>query len=153
MNTSMNITRFIALSAIFAVMGLASSGAVAAGKSALPMSSGSIGKSALPASDWYSKESQLARRAPVEFKPVATKEGETMDFPLSGRSTIYTNGQWVSYNSKEHREAVKARSAPSAQAPASASFKSIPPREGEIMNFPLSGRSAIYKNGQWVNLP
>ena len=95
MNTYMNMTRFIALSAVLAVMGLASSGAVAAGKSAVPMSSGSTGKSALPVSDWDSKESQLARQAPAEFKPVATKEGEIMNFPRSGRSAIYKNGQWV----------------------------------------------------------
>ncbi len=96
MNTNMNFTRLIALSAVLAVMGLASSGAVAAGKSAQPMSSGSTGKSALPVSDAYSKESQLARRAPVEFKPVATKEGEIMHFPLRGSSAIYKNGKWVS---------------------------------------------------------
>ena len=84
MNTYMNTTRFIALSAILAVMGLASSGAVAAGKSALPVS------------DPYSKKSQLARTAASkEFKPVATKEGEIMILPESGRSAIYKNGQWV----------------------------------------------------------
>ena len=141
MNTYMNMTRFIALSAILAVMGLASSGAVAAGKSALP------------ASDPSSKDAQQASRTPGGFQPVATREGETMDVPLSGRSVIYKNGRWVAYNSKEHRMAANASSAPRAQAPASTGFKSISPKEGEIMSFPLSGRSAIYKNGRWVNLP
>ncbi len=141
MNTYMNMTRSIALSAIVAVMGLASTDAAA-------------NSGAFPTSDPYSRDSQLARTTPGEFKPSATKEGEVMySNPGHPVDKVYRGGKWVAFNSKEDRKAANAPSAPSAQTPASAGFKSISPKEGEIMNFPLSGRSAIHKNGQWVNLP
>ena len=139
MKTYMNAARFIDLSAILAVMGLASYEAAA--------NSGTF-----PTADPYYRDNQLARTSPGDYQPAVIKEGQIMySNPGHPGDKVYRSGKWVSFYSKENRTAANASSVPSA--PALASFKNFSPKEGEIMNFPLSGRSAIYKNGQWVNLP
>lgn len=141
MNTNMKTTRLIALSAVLATMGLASYGAAA-------------NSGAFPTSDPYSRDAQLALKAPDEapFKPVATKEGEVMNFPLSGRSMVFRGGKWVSVFSKENQQAVNSAPVSGAKPSAAGNSDSVSTREGEVMHFPLSGRSAIFKNGRWVDL-
>ena len=137
--TYVNATRFIALSAILTVMGLASYEAAA-------------NSGAIPTAAPYYRNNQVARTSPGDYQAAVIKEGQIMySNPGHPGDKVYLSGNWFFFYLKENRKATNAFVVPSA--PALASFTSFSPKEGEIMNFPLSGRSAIYKNGQWINLP